>query len=900
MLTQIANALAHQAPWLFAIVWKTTALLLATWATTHALRNHSASLRHFLHSVTVCAVLILPAASILLPSLRLAVLPASWHSEPRNSVTSQQSQAHPSAGSESAPKVTVAPAKAVAAKKGIPSRSSVAPAAIAARSDQALIPSSAQTIRAGSQFNWQGMAVLIWICGAAVCLMRMLSLKWRLHLLVRRAVQVESIPLTSRLRWLCRDYGIRREVVVVASPELDVPIATGVLNPKIVLSPQSSEWTEARRNAVLCHELAHIRRFDAFTQFLAGVAAALYWFNPLMWLNVRAMRVERERACDDYVLAFGTAASDYAHELLDIVSTLRRPQPAAALAMARRSKLEGRVLALLNPHVHHGMISRASGTLLACLVFAVALPLSAATLQERPTEYSPNAPAAGIVAPALAGVDRAPVAEPPAMSPPDPALAPAAAPNPTPAPMAPPDPSAAPVSTSNFEYHNNSTQGPAPFDCFEGSSANHTNISSHSDGEGYKTWMASWSGGACTLEARSSGAVHFNAEATAIESITPGGYFEIDERKGDTLRYVRAEPASSGQLNYTYKVNSAAREFDAEARAWFSRFLLEMERATGFSASTRVPDLLSKGGPQAVLTEITQLRADYVRQTYFTKLFENATLPGPMLVKALDQARDEISTDYSLAQVLLAIAQRYDLNDEAQRVAFLNATRNLHTDYEHSRVLIELLKRPNLSPQILRAALESAKSIGTDYEKGRILTTLAGLSTFDESEINTYLDLASSIGTDYEHSRSLMVLMERQKLSPQAVSQILKSASSIGTDYEKSRILIAVSGSNQFDEKQIAAYLTLVDSIGTDYERSRDLMALMARHKLKDESVARIITEAQKIGTDSEKARVLTAAAQRYQLQGAVRDAYIKAANSIGTEYERNRTLAAVAKRAML
>lgn len=910
MLSQITTALAHETPLLFAILWKTTALLLASLAATQLLRNRSASLRHFLHSVTVCAVLILPAANILLPDLQVAVLPPASHLEQQRVAPIRQDLARtPSSNDDSAPRL----AASTRTEANNPAASSVALSQTETQSAKAFAPALRRSNREALQLNWQGFVVLLWICGSAICLTRMVILKLRLRSLVRRAVLVDSIPITSRLRWLCRDYGISREVVVLASRELDVPIAAGVLDPKIVLSPQAAAWTETRRNAVLCHELAHIKRLDALTQSLAGVAAAFYWFNPLMWLTVRAMRAERERACDDYVLAFGTPASDYAHELLEIVSTLRRPQPAAALAMARRSQLEGRVLALLNPRVRHGMVSRSAGALLVCAVFSIALPLSAARLQERQAPEAPPAaaPTAGTIAPAFAGVDEAPVAEPPAIAPPypalapdstpDPAFAPAAAPDPVLAPIAAPDQLSAPLSISNFEYHNNgSTQSPAPFDCFEGKSAKHTNISSHTDDDGYGTWTASWSGEECSIEAHSSGTVRLNAEATAIESINSGGYFEINERKGDNLRRLRVEPGTNGQLTYTYKINGAQHEFDADARAWFSSFLLELERVSGFGASTRVPALLAKGGPQAVLTEITQLRADYVRQIYFIKLFENATLPAPLVVKALDQARNEISTDYSLAQVLLTIAQRYDLNDEAQRVAFLNAANNLHTDYEHSRVLIELLKRPNLSPQILRAALESAKSIRTDYEKGRILTTLAGLSTFDESEINTYLDLANAIGTDYEHSRTLMALMEHQKLSPAAVSQILKSASSIRTDYEKSRILIAVNGSNQFDEKQISTYLTLVDSIGTDYERSRDLIALMHEHKLASESVAKIISEAQKIGTDYEKARVLTEAAQRYELQGATREAYIKAANSIGTEYERNRTLAAITKREMM
>lgn len=890
MFSNFTNALAQAAPWLSAVFIKSVFLLAIGSAATQLLKRSSASLRHFLHSATMAGLLILPVAALLLPELRLAVLPSVSPAALNAAPIRENNGVAPSAR---APELN--------AQRPSPNEPHRAQEA-AARSQLQPTSATAPQFRSElSKLNKPGVLVLLWICGFVLCLLRMAINAMRLRLLVSRALPVDAIALSSRLRWLCRDFGIRREVTVLASDEIDVPIAAGVLNPKIVLSPQSGEWSETRRHAVLCHELAHIKRLDGFTQFLGAMAAAIYWFNPLVWLALRAMRMERERACDDHVLAFGTPASDYAHELLEIVSTLHRPQPAAALAMARRSQLEGRVLALLNPRVRHSMLPRGAALLMCCAVFGIAFPLAAAKLQERPAPAAAKAgntistaPAADNIKPALASSDDQ-----------EPAAAPSAPAKPALAPAMPHEPLSAAGYPDSFEYHNNgdsqgSVSSPAPFECFDGKRAEHTNISSHSGDDGARTWTASWSGGECSIDAHSMGTVRFNAEATAIEGISSGGYFEINERKGDTLRRLRVEPAANGQLNFTYKLNGTQQEFDAGARAWFSSFLLALERATGFSASTRVPALLAKGGPPAVLAEIAQLQTDYVRQVYFAKLFENATLPAPLLVKALDQARNEISTDYSLAQVLLTIAEKYDLNDEAQRVAFLNGANKLHTDYEHSRVLIQLLKRPNLSPQVLRASLESAKSISTDYEKGRILTTLAGLSTFDESEISTYLDLASAIGTDYEHSRVLMALMEHHKLSPAGVSRILASASSISTDYEKSRILMAVNGSTNFDEKQIATYLTLVDSIGTDYERSRDLIALMQQHKLANDSVARILDETRKIGTDHEKARVLTEAAGHYEMQGKLRDAYIKAADSIGTEYDRDRTLAAITKREMM
>ncbi|HET9743991.1 MAG TPA: M56 family metallopeptidase [Terriglobales bacterium] len=1020
MISTITQDLARLAPGLVTILAKSSLLLLLALACARVLRRASASLRHCLYAAAMAGALLVLPAAFLLPGLNLAVLPSSTPtiSKVASSVLATATVPIPA----HADAMTAQPqAPRLTRPRRVESTATSTP--VASQNGTQITTSLAAPVTPFyTRWSVPGLLILLWLAGSGLIFVRFAISRLQLHALVSRAVPVQSIPLASHLRWLCRDLGIRREVTVLASVELDVPIAVGLFDPRIVLSPQSEEWTETRRQAVLCHELAHIQRLDAWTQLLGVLAMAIYWFNPLVWIVSRLMRADRERACDDVVLAFGTPASEYAHELLEIVSTLVRPQPAAALAMARRSQLEGRVLSLLNPKVAHNRLPSKAAVLLSGAVVAVALPLAAAQLQERPAPVVASAPSAsttssegtklatvatsnswnetaglhlpvypqavaiehrdgrgtvsliggahvrslraeaylsrdkmdkvlpfyrermkqyGKVIECAGGAnDRVDVRlDPDSIAHPGVCRADEFATDGTELKVVDGDarlvtvvrsddqgseialvsytpgtaedtgaevwqPAATDVHGRMVEVASHSisdsaqSTSPSQGGCLD--SHNVENVSSHSHDGAPRLWAATWSGPGCSIDARSSGEVRFSPDAMQIESISSGGSFEVTDRNGENVRYLKVDPTASGQLNYTYRVNGNAQPFDAAARSWFSGFLLAMERATGFAADTRVPALLAKGGPQAVLAEIPNLTSDYVRQIYFTKLFENATLSGPQLTEALNEARSEISTDYSLAQVLLTIARRYDLNDEGQRVAFLNAANKLKTDYEHSRVLIELLKRPNLSPQIVGAALESAKTISTDYEKGRILTTLVGLGTFNENEIGTYLDLANSIGTDYEHSRVLMALMEKQKLSPAAVTQVLKSAAKINTDYEKSRILLAVNDSPNFDEKQVGTYLTLVDSISTDYERSRDLIALMQHHKLASDSVARIIAESARIGTDYEKARVLTEAAQRYPMQGATREAYIKAANSIGTEYDRNRTLAAITKGELL
>ena len=100
---------------------------------------------------------------------------------------------------------------------------------------------------------------------------------------------------------------------------------------------------------MLLHELAHVRRRDCLTQLAASTTCALYWMNPLAWYAAKALRRERERACDDAVLAAGTAGPTYAEHLLDVARAARHvttPTWSGGVAMAHRSELEGRLMAI--------------------------------------------------------------------------------------------------------------------------------------------------------------------------------------------------------------------------------------------------------------------------------------------------------------------------------------------------------------------------------------------------------------------------------------------------------------------------------------------------------------------------------------------------------------------------
>ncbi|MGH7136765.1 MAG: M56 family metallopeptidase, partial [Pirellulales bacterium] len=159
----------------------------------------------------------------------------------------------------------------------------------------------------------------------------------------------------------------------------------GLLRPMVLVPEDWRDWPPERQRCVLLHELAHVKRLDVVFQMIGRLAAALYWFNPLVWFAVRQLRIERELACDDCVLASGERASDYARELLKIAK-LYRPRPlAAGVAMAHSARLDRRVLRILDrARARWPMSPRAARSLFVTAAVLV-LGVAATSLVERST-----------------------------------------------------------------------------------------------------------------------------------------------------------------------------------------------------------------------------------------------------------------------------------------------------------------------------------------------------------------------------------------------------------------------------------------------------------------------------------------------------------------------------------
>jgi beta-lactamase regulating signal transducer with metallopeptidase domain len=316
---------------------KATLLLAAAGATALLLRHRSAAARHLVWLVCLSALVVLPALALALPRWTVPVpVPDSLRH----------------ALSPAAEVVRLA-----SAGGGLPA---VLPQ----------VPPVAPGWGALLAVAWGGGALLVaaWFAAA--------------YALVRRraagAAAVTDGEWADLRDVLCAELGIRASVRLLRGAPDDMPMTWGLFRPTVLLPDGTDAWSEDRRRAVLLHELAHVARRDCLAQAVASLACAAWWFHPGAWWAARRLREVREQACDDRVLTLGTRPSAYASHLVDVARAfrLRGPAAIAAVAMARRSQLEGRVVAVLDAARSRSAVPTATASAVAVAAGLVLLPLA--------------------------------------------------------------------------------------------------------------------------------------------------------------------------------------------------------------------------------------------------------------------------------------------------------------------------------------------------------------------------------------------------------------------------------------------------------------------------------------------------------------------------------------------
>lgn len=347
--------------------------------------------------------------------------------------------------------------------------------------------------------------------------------------------------------------------------------------------------------------------------------------------------------------------------------------------------------------------------------------------------------------------------------------------------------------------------------------------------ESHHTWEWNEDGWKKRVEIR--GRAEFTDDYTDIKSISEGGSVRIEEERDGTTQRMDIKRDANGQLQRTYYVNGQARSIDEKARAWLASIMLQAVRQSAFDADRRIQRIFEQRGLGGVLQEISLSQGDYVKRIYFGVLIKNRSLNASALQSILLEAARQISSDYEMAQLLIATSEVIIDKNEALP-AFFDATSTIKSDYERSRILSTMLKKSGSNREVLLSVVRSTASLTSDYEKATVLKEAAAFNLEDAALAGAFFQTVKTITSDYEHRGVLSALLKRKGLGPEVLSRILESAARMSSDYEKATLLLEASAAYTGEARLRGAFLQTVETIKSDYERGRVLSALLKNKQI--------------------------------------------------------------------
>ena len=403
------------------------------------------------------------------------------------------------------------------------------------------------------------------------------------------------------------------------------------------------------------------------------------------------------------------------------------------------------------------------------------------------------------------------------------------------------------------------------------------------------------------LKISAKGAVTFTDDDMDVASVSPGGFVTIEHSTGrifTSSERFEARAVNGGVQRHYYKNGS---EIGAdEGRAWLRGFLPTLLRDMAVNADQRVARALDKGGPTAVLDLVNSTNTAYAKSVYLRELYKQRRLDGAMLARSLGQAARQVTSDYDLAEVLIAAADHQPI-DQAMP-DFVAAAGNVKSDYDERRVLSRALANPSLTTSAASAIFKAATpgmggtGISSAYDLAELLS--AAPPAMISQDASGWAAAVRTIDSAYDRRRAISAALTKGAAAS-TVDAALDATAGLSSAYDLAELLIECERQGLLSDQTAPAYLKATSAISSHYDRRRTLEAV-ARSPIGDRSLADAAALAGGIGSDYERAEALIALGHARGVGPAARKALQDAAMGIRSDYDRGRVLSDFAKSGVL
>jgi beta-lactamase regulating signal transducer with metallopeptidase domain len=776
-----------------------------------------------------------------------------------------------------------------------------------------------------SDVMWVRVVLLAWLSGVAILTLRLVAgwlwvQRLRSHSTAAAPAAWEQIAarLSKRLH-------IVRPIRLLESALVEVPTVIGWLRPVVLLPVSAMTGMGTQQlEAILAHELAHIRRHDYLVNLLQTLVETLLFYHPAVWWLSRRIRVERENCCDDLAVSLCGDPYAYARALADL-EELRADSSRLVLA-ATGGSLIYRVRRLIGTPSHAGRgpgwLAGSTAVLLIASIAAGAVGRntleSEQDVEARPA-LAPASQASEASAPAIAtrseaspAVASVPASVAPVANAPqvagvhhversaavEPVIAPSVGEavasfvtdvleqllwGPPPAPPAPPKPPA----PQRMAFAGMPPPPPPP----------------------------------PPPPAVSSIGMVPEPPTPTVPPMPPvppaAGVFQTPPTPPTpptpavlptppvplTPSVLQTPPAPPTPPTPPAPPDSFSGNRQSRGNFTWSdgkqKLEVRYDGTVEFSDDDSDVKSLSPGGTLRIRegglssSRTVEFEADAsgaIRRRYWEGTSEKPFEPAGRAW---------------LSQALPRIIRQSGLGAPARVARILKATGPSGVLAEISLIegswskrvyFTELLKSPGLDTATVRQSLEQAgRQIDSDFELASLLVATDRLLV-DDATRRTYFDAAKTIESDFEMRRVYSSALKRGPVSADVLAGVLEASTAIDSDFEEAELLVQIAKLQPLDGRTRGPFLKALATVGSDFE-CRRVVSAVVRADPSPETLATMLDPSLGIDSDFEQASFLVDVAKSQAIEGPLRAPFFKGVESISSSFERGRVLQAVVKR---